>query len=81
MFRHDLLLADDDRLKARGEAAFGELEQTIRALRALPPGQPTDVASRAVLLGVWSTVHGFAHLALDGKFARLGPGTGPWTSW
>jgi AcrR family transcriptional regulator len=77
MFRHDLLLADDDRLKTRGEAAFGELEQTVRALRALPPDQPIDVASRAVLLGVWSTVHGFAHLALDGKFARLGPDSRP----
>jgi len=77
MFRHDLLLAEDDRLKARGESALGELEQTIRALRALPPDQPIDAASRAVLLGVWSTVHGFAHLALDGKFDRLGPGTRP----
>jgi AcrR family transcriptional regulator len=77
MFRHDLLLADDDRLKARGEAALGELEQTIRALRALPRDRPIDPASRAVLLGVWSTVHGFAHLALDGKFDRLGPGTEP----
>jgi AcrR family transcriptional regulator len=77
MFRHDLLLADDDRLKARGEAALGELEQTIRALRALPRDRPIDPASRAVLLGVWSTVHGFAHLALDGKFNRLGPDTEP----
>jgi len=77
MFRHDLLLAEDDRLKARGESALGELEQTIRALRALPPDQPINGASRAVLLGVWSTVHGFAHLALDGKFDRLGPGTPP----
>ena len=77
MFRHDLLLAEDDRLEAQGEAAFGELEQTIRALRALPPGQPIDAASRAVLLGVWSTVHGFAHLALDGKFDRLMPDSRP----
>jgi AcrR family transcriptional regulator len=77
MFRHDLLLAGDDRLEARGEAAFGELEHTIRALRALPHDQPIDAASQAILLGVWSTVHGFAHLALDGKFDRLGPGTRP----
>jgi len=77
MFRHDLLLADDDRLKARGEAALGELERTIRALRDLPPNHSIDTTSRAALLGVWSTVHGFAHLALDGKFDRLGPDDQP----
>jgi hypothetical protein len=31
------------------------------------------MALRAILLGVWSTGHGFARLALDGKFDRLGP--------
>jgi AcrR family transcriptional regulator len=77
MFRHDLLLADDDRLRVQSEAAFRQLEETIRALRALSPDQPIDAASRAVLLGAWSTVHGFAHLALDGKFDHLGSGTRP----
>jgi hypothetical protein len=26
-----------------------------------------------MMLAVWSTVHGFAHLALDGKFSRIEP--------
>jgi hypothetical protein len=26
---------------------------------------------RSTVLGAWSTVHGFAHLALDGKFMTI----------
>lgn len=37
-------------------------------MRGLNADTPIDGAARAVVLGAWSTVHGFAHLALDGKF-------------
>jgi AcrR family transcriptional regulator len=73
MFRHDLLLPDDDRLKAAGQAALRELEASIRAYLEIG-GMETDIGEesmRATLLGAWSTVHGFAHLALDGKFAAM----------
>ena len=73
MFRRDLLLTDDPRLRSAGQAALGELEQTVRAMRGLDASAPIDRKSRALLLGAWSTVHGFAHLALDGKFDDIVP--------
>ncbi|OZI80059.1 MULTISPECIES: TetR/AcrR family transcriptional regulator [Bordetella] len=71
MFRKDRL-TDDPRLLAAGQAAFAELENAIRAYTAFPAGQPLDAATHALLLGAWSTVHGFAHLALDGKLDAPG---------
>ncbi|UVK37578.1 TetR/AcrR family transcriptional regulator [Mesorhizobium sp. AR10] len=73
MFRHDLLLADNERLGAASEQALAAIAPTIRALRAMPDDEELDAPARAMLLAVWSTVHGFAHLALDGKFARIEP--------
>jgi AcrR family transcriptional regulator len=75
MFRRDLLVADDPRLRVAGDAALAELEQTVRALRGLGADKPIDGVARAVLLGAWSTVHGFAHLALEGKFDDIVPRT------
>lgn len=70
MFRHDLLLAKDERLEDAGKAALAELEGSIRAYLS-GSGPANDQSSRALLLGAWSTVHGFAHLALDGKFEAI----------
>ncbi|HYG46196.1 MAG TPA: TetR/AcrR family transcriptional regulator [Bordetella sp.] len=67
MFRKDRL-TDDARLLAAGQAAFAELETAIRGYTGFADGQPLDAPTQALLLGAWSTVHGFAHLALDGKF-------------
>lgn len=68
MFRKDRLLWGDGRLQAAGRAAYAELEGAVRDCLALPPGQPLDRRALASVLGAWSLVHGFSHLALDGKF-------------
>ena len=77
MFRHDLLSHDHAALQAAGDSALMQLEHTIRAIRSLPPEELLDASARAELLAAWSAVHGFAHLALDGKLAPLHAGTSP----
>lgn len=72
MFRKDRLNWDDARLRAAGQAAFAELEDAVRAYRGIAAGGPLDRAALATVLAAWSVVHGFAHLALDGKFDALG---------
>jgi AcrR family transcriptional regulator len=71
MFRHDLLLVDDDRLAIAGQAAFAELETSVRTYLAAADARAADDVVRSTVLGAWSTVHGFAHLALDGKFTTM----------
>jgi AcrR family transcriptional regulator len=71
MFRHDLLLTGDDRLTAAGQAAYADLEISVRAYLAATDDDVTDEVLRSTVLGAWSIVHGFAHLALDGKFKTL----------
>ncbi|WP_408952040.1 TetR/AcrR family transcriptional regulator [Lysobacter sp. Hz 25] len=71
MFRHDLLSHDDAALQAAGDKTLMQLEQTIRAMHSLPSQQSLDTQARAELLAAWSMVHGFAHLALDGKLSQL----------
>lgn len=72
MFRKDRLNWDDARLRAAGQAAFAELEDAVRAYRGIAAGGPLDRAALTTVLAAWSVVHGFAHLALDGKFDALG---------
>jgi AcrR family transcriptional regulator len=72
MFRKDRLNWEDGRLRAAGQAAFLELEDAVRAYRGIAAGGPLDRAALATVLAAWSVVHGFAHLALDGKFDALG---------
>ncbi|MGO4451489.1 TetR/AcrR family transcriptional regulator [Phyllobacterium sp. TAF24] len=70
MFRHDLLLKNDERLEAAGQAALAELEASIRDY--LTTGLSADESRlQPLLLGAWSTVHGFAHLAIDGKLQTM----------
>jgi len=71
MFRRDLVLPEDERLKIAGESAFAELELTIRAQLGGTHQRPNDRSVRASLIAAWSLVHGFAHLALDGKFDTM----------
>ena len=73
MFRHDLLLPDDPRLAAASELAKVPIARTILALRGLPEDAELDAPTSATMLAAWSTVHGFAHLALSGKFSKLTP--------
>lgn len=73
MFRHDLLLPDDDRLHVAGKTAMKELEETVRLYRA-GQGRPVDDAEvMRLCLAIWSMVHGFLQLTLDGKFTALAP--------
>lgn len=71
MFRCDKLLSEDARLDSAGTAAFGELQQAMRDYCGLGKAEPLDRSGHAKLLGAWSVVHGFAQLALDGKFDRM----------
>lgn len=77
MFRRDLLLPDDPRLEAAATATYNSFAQTMRALRHVPEDAPLDEATHAMLLAGWSTVHGFAHLALTGKLLRKWPDATP----
>ncbi|WP_343715572.1 TetR/AcrR family transcriptional regulator [Inquilinus sp.] len=76
MFRKDRLNWQDGRLRAAGQRAFAELEDAVRAYRGIPAGGPLDRAALTTVLAAWSVVHGFAHLALDGKFDGVGEGHG-----
>lgn len=71
MFRHDMLLRDQPSLdRATGEA-WNALERTVRALRGQKEGEELDAEGEAMLIGIWSTAHGFAHLTLDKKLSRM----------
>lgn len=70
MFRHDLLV-DEERLHIAGKAARAEIEASILAYLEEGGGTPDERTMRATLLAAWSTAHGFAHLALDGKLATM----------
>jgi AcrR family transcriptional regulator len=66
MFRKDRL-TQDERLKEAGDAAFVELELAVRDYTGWGREKPLNRATQATVLAAWSTVHGFAHLALDEK--------------
>ncbi len=74
MFRMDRLRREDERLCAACDAAQAELERAFRDYRDLPPGAPLDPQMHAEMLGAWSLVHGFAHLALEGHFDEAAQG-------
>ncbi len=67
MFRSGLL-HEQAALMASANAAFSVLEDGVRALRGLPEAAPIRGADWAALLATWSIVHGFAHLAIAGRF-------------
>ncbi|MEO3924776.1 TetR/AcrR family transcriptional regulator [Micromonosporaceae bacterium B7E4] len=64
MFRPDLYRADDPAVTAARERARGVLVTGARGL------SPTPEQDRAVMLGVWSIVHGFASLWLSGAITE-----------
>ncbi|MGY3237320.1 MULTISPECIES: TetR/AcrR family transcriptional regulator [unclassified Bradyrhizobium] len=63
MFANKRLVADDERLRAAIKAAGREFERVVAELAGGTPKQTGTAAAAA-----WSTVHGFAKLALEGKF-------------
>jgi AcrR family transcriptional regulator len=68
MFSNKRRLIGDDRLKGAGRAAYEEMERT---LGELVPAKDARVAAVAA----WSTIHGFAKLAIEGKFDAAGKGS------
>lgn len=70
MFRQDLVVGDSERFVVAGRAALGELESSVSAYLGAGRGEDRRTL-RAAVLGAWSTVHGFAQLALDGKLAAI----------
>ena len=77
MFRCDLLDDEHPGLREAAGRAFAQLEQTVRAKHAIGADTPLDSTARATLLAAWSIVHGFAHLALDGKLAHMNAEAAP----
>lgn len=71
MFRRGAVQRDDEKLHQAGQGTFGLLEDAVRAYRGIAPGLPLDQAATITVMAAWSTVHGFAHLALEGKFERM----------
>ncbi|UNK38548.1 TetR/AcrR family transcriptional regulator [Shinella sp. H4-D48] len=71
MFRHDLLLKEKPALEAATERAWEALAKTVLAIRNRPDDAELDQDGEAMLIGIWSTAHGFAHLTLDKKLARV----------
>jgi AcrR family transcriptional regulator len=70
MWRTSLLDTNDASYCRAGQRAFAALDRLIRGkdAPALKPGDP----GLAATLACWSTVHGFARLAIDGSFGVPG---------
>lgn len=65
----------DPAFVAAAEAAYGVLEDGVRAVLGVAPGTPTAPRVRLGVVTLWSLVHGFADLAVSGRFAAMpGPG-------
>lgn len=67
MFRDGLLREGPD-LVHNATAAFEVLEGGVRAALGVPAGQALAPDDWSALLALWSVVHGFAHLAIAGRF-------------
>ncbi|GAA1708069.1 TetR/AcrR family transcriptional regulator [Fodinicola feengrottensis] len=70
MFRRSMLKSDDPRLRAALAAAHDELRY---AMSAYLGGGQLDETGRLAVTAAWSLCHGFAQLALDGKFDDAAP--------
>ena len=54
--------------EATGAEAFGVLESAVRAATHASADMPLTTTQQGMLTALWSSVHGFAHLALGGQF-------------
>ena len=70
MFRGGVLRPDTT-LDAHGHAAFHVLESGVRRAFGLADDQPTSAAAWTAVIALWSVVHGYAHLAIAGRFDPL----------
>jgi AcrR family transcriptional regulator len=71
MFRRERLDRANPRLQEAATRAFRLLEDGVRAVRQLPADAALDPGATALLMLAWSSVHGFAHLALEGQLEGL----------
>lgn len=70
MFR-DGLMNPDAELQRAGNAAFRVLEDGVREAFGIAPGADLSAPAWTAVLALWSVVHGFAHLAIAGRFDPL----------
>lgn len=70
MFR-DALLSPDPELQRAGNAAFLVLENGVREAFGIAPGKELPARAWTAVIALWSVVHGFAHLAIAGRFDPL----------
>ncbi|WP_163572539.1 TetR-like C-terminal domain-containing protein [Fodinicola feengrottensis] len=71
MFRRSMLKSDDPRLRAALAAA--RARRLRYAMSAYLGGGQLDETGRLAVTAAWSLCHGFAQLALDGKFDDAAP--------
>lgn len=71
MFRQGQLRDDDAVLAAHAMAAFEVLARGVRRVFGLAEASQMDEQHWNAVTALWSLVHGYAHLAIGGKFQRL----------
>jgi AcrR family transcriptional regulator len=76
MFRSQALHAEPA-LLAQADAAFEVLARGVRALWGVPDAAAMQPLHWQAVLGMWSLVHGYAHLAIAGKFDGFAGGAPP----
>lgn len=67
-------LRKETSLLQAADGAFAVLERGVRDFYGVPAADPLSAAQWQALLGVWSVVHGYAHLALAGRFDHFAAG-------
>ena len=67
MFRREKLDTDDPELATAAKHSYEVLERAIRAATGIEDQQQLTASAYGLLLAIWSIVHGFSHLALDGQ--------------
>lgn len=81
MFRAGERAADPDFMRA-AERAYDMLEDGIRAVFGIAAGGELTARARVGVVTLWSLVHGFADLAISGRFSEMAEpgGLDPWVS-
>ena len=69
IWRYALIDREDPDYQAAGQRAFAILDRAARGEDA-PAGDHPNDTTYAASIAAWSTVHGFARLALDGAFGN-----------
>ena len=67
MFRKDML-RDDDALTRHADAAFQELAAGVRRAAGVADAAAMTPSHWNAVIMLWSLVHGYAHLAIAGRF-------------